>query len=102
MSVKVGGILLAVAIMGVLAYGLWYQRQHPREIVSTGSIRVESAARPGSPQTLETRRVKVASTVFEEVRMPNGTWIGCSGDCRKAALDAGPDFWDAINRDRGR
>ena len=48
--------------------------------------------------TLETRVVKIANTRFEEVRMPSGIWIGCAGDCRQAALDAGPDFWDALAR----
>ncbi len=92
----VGGIMLAV-----LAYGLWFQRQNPRQIVGTGQIRVESKARPGAPMTLETRQIQMGSQRFEEVRMPNGTWIGCAGDCRKAALDAGPDFWDAL-RDRSK
>ena len=89
----VGGLMLAV-----LAFALWYQQRYPREIVSTSRIRVESKARRGNPMTLETRVVQVGATHFEEVRMPNGTWIGCAGDCRKAALDAGPDFWEAQSR----
>lgn len=101
MSVKLGGLLLGLFIIALLAYGLWYQSRHPRQIISTGTIRVESKSRPGAPVTLETRRVRVATTEFDEVRMPNGTWIGCAGDCRKAALEAGPDFWDAL-RDRSR
>lgn len=91
----VGGLIIAV-----LGFALWYQQQYPREIVSTSSIRVVSTLRPGPPMALETRVVKIATNRFEEVRMPNGTWIGCAGDCRKAALDAGPDFWDAQARDR--
>ncbi len=91
----VGGLIIAV-----LGFALWYQQQYPREIVSTSSIRVVSTLRPGPPMALETRVVKIANNRFEEVRMPNGTWIGCAGDCRKAALDAGPDFWDAQARDR--
>ena len=51
--------------------------------------------------TLETRVVMVGSVRLEEIRMPNGTWIDCAGDCRKTALEAGPDFWDAL-RDRSR
>ncbi len=101
MSVKRGGLLLGLFIVALLAYGLWYQSGHPRQIVGNGQIRIESNARPGAPMTLETRRVRVAVAEFEEVRMPNGTWISCAGDCRKAALEAGPDFWDAL-RDRSR
>lgn len=101
MSVKTGGILLALFMLAILAYGLWYQSRHPRQIISTGQVRVESKSRPGTPMTLETRRVRVAAAEFEEVRMPNGTWIGCAGDCRKAVLEAGPEFWDAL-RDRSR
>ena len=33
--------------------------------------------------------------------MPDGTGIDGAGDCAKAALDAGSDFWDAQTRDRG-
>ena len=89
----VGGLMLAVLVVA-----LWYQQRYPREILSTARIRVESKVRPGNPMMLETRVVKVGAARFEEVRMPNGTWIGCAGDCRQAALDAGPDFWDAQAR----
>lgn len=102
MTVKTAGILLGLAMLAVLALGLWYQQRHPREIVATGEIRVESKARPGSPMTLATRTVAIGPARIQEVRMPNGTWIDCAGDCRKAALEAGPDFWDALARDRGR
>lgn len=89
----VGGLVIAVLI-----FALWYQQRHPRVVESTSQIRVESAKQHGSPQTLQTRLVRIGANRFEEVRMPNGTWIGCAGDCRKAALDAGPDFWDALGR----
>ena len=97
---KYGAWIVGVLIISVLAFALWYQRQYPREIISTSTIRVVSASRPGPPMSLQTRVVKIANTRFEEVRMPNGTWIGCAGDCRRAALDAGPDFWDAQARDK--
>lgn len=99
---KIGAILVGLVMLAVLGLGLWYQSRNPRVIVANGTVRVESRARPGSPMTLETRHVQVGPTEFDEVRMPNGTWIGCAGDCSKAALDAGPDFWDVQARDRGR
>ena len=102
MTVKTLGVLLAVFVVSVGAYGLWYQRQHPRVVLSTGQVRVESKVRPGNPQTLKTRVVQFGTVKVEEIELPNGTWIDCAGDCRRAALDAGPDFWDAQARDRGR
>ena len=101
MSIKLAGLLLGAAMLAILGYGLWYHWVHPRQIVATGSVRVESRARPGGPMTLKTRVVLVGAVRLEEVEMPNGTWIDCAGDCRKAALDSGPDFWDAL-RDRSR
>ena len=95
---KPGALLVGGLILAVLVFVLWYQQRYPRVIVSTSSVRVASAKQGGSPMTLQTRVVGIADVRFEEVRMPNGTWIGCAGDCRKAALDAGPDFWDAQAR----
>ena len=102
MTVKHAGVLVALLVFGVLTFALWYQQRYPRQIVSTGSIRVESKSRPGNPMALETRRVRVATQEFSEVRMPNGTWIDCAGDCRKAVLDIGPDIWDYQGRNQGR
>lgn len=95
---KAPALLVGGFVIAVLIFALWYQREHPRVIESTSAIRIESAKQAGPPQTLATRVVRIGANRFEEVRLPNGTWIGCSGDCRKAALDAGPDFWDAQAR----
>ena len=95
---KPGALFVGGLILCVLVFALWYQQRDPRVIRSTSIIRVASSKQGGAPMTLETRVVRIADTRFEEVRMPNGTWIGCAGDCRKAALDAGPDFWDAQAR----
>ena len=95
---KYGAYIVGGAALAVLAFALWYQQRHPRIIEGTSTVRVESRVRLGRPVTLQTRAVRIANSRFEEVQMPNGTWIGCAGDCRKAALDAGPDFWDAQAR----
>ena len=95
---KWGAFVVGGVVLAVLVFALWYEKRHPPEIVSTARITVESKVRSGPPMTLETRVVKIGTTRIEEVRLPNGTWIGCAGDCRKAALDAGPDFWDAQAR----
>lgn len=97
MTIKTAGLLLGLAMLGVLAFGFWYQQRHPRQVIAVGEIRVESKVRPG-PMVLATRTVAIGPRRIQEVAMPNGTWIDCAGDCRKAALEAGPDFWDALSR----
>ena len=94
MSRRALPLAVIAGVLAFLAYALWYQRQNPREIIATGAVAVESR-RPGRmPQTLRTRDVRIASTVFKEIELPNGTWIDCAGDCAKAARDAGDEFWD--------
>jgi hypothetical protein len=102
MRLRLAGLLLAIAMLAVLAYGLYLRDRYPREVVGTGSVRIESGKRPELGATLQTRRLRAGPMSFEEVRLPGGTWIDCAGDCRKAALESGPDFWDALARDRGR
>lgn len=102
MSVKMGGALVALLVVGIGIVGLWYQNRHGRVIVGTGSLRVESRTRPGDVQVLRTRTVAVGRVRLEEIELPRGTWIDCAGDCARAAREAGPDFWDAQARDRGR
>lgn len=80
-------------VLAVLAYALSYQRDNPREIVATGTARVESSRPGGAAQTLRTRDVRIAGVVFKEIELPNGTWIACAGDCIRAAREAGEDFW---------
>jgi hypothetical protein len=99
MSGRTVGVLLAILMFGVLAYGLWYQRQYPREIVKTGTVVVQSHGAGGAPVSLKTRDVSINGVVFSEVELPNGTWIGCQGDCRKAVREAGSDFWETRARD---
>jgi hypothetical protein len=99
MSGRTVGVLVALFVLGLLAYGLWYQRQHPREIIKTSTVTVQSRRAGGSAATLKTRDVSINGVVFSEVELPNGTWIDCQGDCRKAAREAGDEFWDARARD---
>ena len=92
--------MLAVTValvFGVLGFALWYAQQHPRRIVGEGIVRVETGGRIAS---LRTRDIDVNGIRFSEVEMPNGTWIDCSGDCVRAARDAGDGFWDKQQRDR--
>ncbi|MEZ5854929.1 MAG: hypothetical protein R3D67_09380 [Hyphomicrobiaceae bacterium] len=82
--------------------GLWYQRQNPRRILSYGSQSVASRLNPGAPVTLKTRTVAIGPRQIQEIELPNGTWIDCAGNCAKAAREAGPEFWDTLNRNTGR
>jgi hypothetical protein len=88
-------IVMIVLVLGVLAAGLWYQSRYPREIVGTSSLVVESRRAGGQRSTHEVRTVRIKAATFQEVRMPNGTWIGCAGDCVQAVREAGDEFWDA-------
>jgi hypothetical protein len=94
MSGKGVGLLFAAALLCFLAFALWYGRAHPRQIVATGSVVVESRRAGGQTLTLNTRDVRIANTTFKEVELPNGTWIDCAGDCRKAVREATDEFWD--------
>ncbi|MFV0297108.1 MAG: hypothetical protein ACK5JT_13420 [Hyphomicrobiaceae bacterium] len=102
MTVKFAGLLVGLAVIAVLIAGLWYQQRHPRRIISHDRITVPSQLSGNLSVTLETRVVAIGSRRIEEVRLPHGTWIDCGGDCRKAALEAGPEFWQTIERNTGR
>lgn len=101
MTVKMGGLLLALVMLAVLAAGFWHQYRNPRRIVATGQVRVTSPTQPGPAVTLATRVVMVGSVRLEEVGLPGGTWIDCAGDCAKAAREAGPEFWETVRRNSG-
>jgi hypothetical protein len=99
MSGRYVGVLVALFVLSLLAYGLWYQRQHPREIIGTSTITVQSRKSDGGTVTLKTRDIAINGVKFSEVELPNGTWIDCQGDCRRAAREAREDFWEARARD---
>ena len=96
--------LLPLAMIGLvlamLVLGLTYQRDNPREIVSTGSVAVAGSHAGSKTLTLQTRDVRIAGAVFKEVEMPGGTWIACAGDCVKAAREASEEFWDTQQKQR--
>jgi hypothetical protein len=102
MSGRTVGLVFAAALLAFFAFALWYQRQHPREIVGTGQVTVEKN-RPGGVTrvTLRTRTISINGRRFQEVELPGGTWIDCAGDCRKAVFDTGDGFWQKIERERG-
>ena len=94
------GYLVAALILAVLAFALLYQQQHPRQILGAGTVQVKSERAGGGTVTLNTRDVAINSVIFKEVEMPNGTWIGCEGDCAKAAREAGEGFWEKQAREK--
>jgi hypothetical protein len=88
-------LVIIVALMAAVAgAAYYYQTRHPREIVATAEIVIERKGPPIVRQTLKTRTVRIAKTTFQEVALPNGTWVGCAGDCREAARGALDKFWD--------
>jgi hypothetical protein len=100
MSGRMMGVIAAALVLAVLAFGLWYQNQYPRQILRMGSITVEAKRGGVQRLTLKTRDVQIRNTVFQEVEMPNGTWIDCAGDCRRAAHEAGDGFWEKLEKER--
>ena len=92
--------IVVLLMLGVGGYAVWYSQQHPRQIVGRGTVQVRSERAGGPIITLKTRDVSINGKVFQEVEMPNGTWIACAGDCAKAAREAGDGFWDKQARDR--
>ena len=100
MSNRTAPILVAAIMLAVLAFGLWYSHRNPRDIVGTGTIVLPARWAAGTAVTLRTREIDIAGRRFQEVEMANGTWIACSGDCRRAAREAGDEFWDALQSQR--
>ncbi|MEZ5817981.1 MAG: hypothetical protein R3D44_12950 [Hyphomicrobiaceae bacterium] len=101
MSVKMGGLLLALGMLAILATGLWYRYGQTRRIVGTGTVRVTDGGSGATAVVLRTRVVAFGSVRVEEVERPGGSWIDCGGDCAKAAREAGPDFWETVRRNAG-
>ena len=101
MSVKTGGMLLAIAMLVILAAGLWHRYGQPRRIVASGTVRVAPERDSAAGATLRTRVVMQGTVRIEEVELPGGTWIDCAGDCARAAREAGPDFWESVRRNTG-
>jgi hypothetical protein len=91
--------LIVALVLGVAGYAAWYAQRHPREIVGTGLVEVRSERAGGQTLSLRTRDVAINGATFQEVELPNGTWIACSGDCVKAVREAGDGFWDKQQRD---
>jgi hypothetical protein len=88
-------LFLIIALMAAVAgAAYYYQTRYPREIIAHGDVAIERKDPPIVRQTLKTRTVRIATTTFQEVALPNGTWIGCEGDCRAAAAAALDKFWD--------
>lgn len=91
---------VAIAVVfGVLGFALWYSQQHPRLVVGTGVIRVRSDSAAGGTSSHRTRDISINGVVFQEVELPNGTWIACGGECARAVRDAGEGFWDKKQRE---
>jgi hypothetical protein len=98
---KVIPFLIAVFGSTLVAYGVWYHRQHPREIIKTGSLTIDPKRAGLTPVVARIRTVKVGAVLLNEIEMPNGTWIDCAGDCDQAYKAATTEFWDIRDRERG-
>lgn len=100
MSQSTMAALTLALVLGVLGFAFWYSQQHPRQIVGTSIVSVRSERAGGGVTVHKTRDISVNGVVFQEVELPNGTWIDCAGDCASAVRDAGEDFYDKRQRER--
>ena len=93
MPLKYAPYLILALGLAIVGFGLWYQRQNPPRVTSTGTVRVEDR-KSGQQFTLDTRVVTTGAFTREEVRLPNGTWIDCRGDCRETVRREHFEFFD--------
>ena len=100
MSLKWVAVAIALVGAGIVGYGTWMRMQHPARVLSQGSVEVLVRGTDTGKVRLPTRRVAVGGVTLDEVELPNGTWIDCSGDCANAARKVGPDFWDEQQKRR--
>ena len=100
MSLKWVAVAIAPAGAAIVGYGTWMRVQNPARVISQGSVEVLVRGTDTGKVRLPTRRVAVGGVTLDEVELPNGTWIDCSGDCASAARKVGPDFWDEQQKRR--
>lgn len=89
--------MLALVMIAIAAYGIWYHARHPARVVTTGSVRVEDP-RARRTLTLRTRTLENGAIRRQEVELPNGTWIDCGGDCAGAVKRGYTEFWEEQQR----
>ena len=94
MSLKWAAVGIALLGIGIITYGTWMRYQYPARVISEGSIEVVLRGTDKGKVRLPTRKVATGGVTLEEVKLTNGTWIDCAGDCARAVRRAGPDFWD--------
>ena len=95
MSLRTVAIAVGFLMLALAGYGLWKRAQSPPRIVSTGTVEVgDPHNATGARKRLLTRVVEIGSVTLNEIELPNGTWIDCSGDCAGTARKATADFWD--------
>jgi hypothetical protein len=90
--------LIGALGLGIVAYGTYIRRIDPPTIVGESKIDVADPKGGAAKITFRTRTVKGGGITTEQVELPGGTWIECSGDCRDAVRKATTDFWDEQRR----
>ena len=90
---KLAPFLILVLGLGIVAYGLWYRHVNPPRITGSGQVKI-SDSKTGRELVLETREVTSGAIKTQEVKLPNGTWIDCRGDCRETVRKEYLEFWD--------
>ena len=92
--------LIAALGLGIVAYGIQMRRLDPPTIIGESKIEVADPKGGASRLTFRTRTVQGGGFTTEQVELPGGTWIDCSGDCRDTLRKSTTDFWDEQRRRR--
>lgn len=98
---KFAPYVIGLGMAGIVAYGLFVNWKQPRRITGHGEVTARSRHTPGKSVTLRTRRVEGAGATFQEVELPGGSWLDCSGDCAEAVRREHLDVWET-KRENGR
>lgn len=99
MNLRYVALLIAMAAVAIVAYGLWYRAAHPGRIVRDGHLLVKrGSATPADSLRLRTRTIANGAITRDEIELPNGTWIDCGGDCARSAANGLDDLWQEQQR----
>ena len=86
--------LIGALAGGIVAYGTHVRGIDPLRVIGESEIEVADTQGSGRKVSFRIRTVNGGGFTAEQVELPGGTWIDCSGDCRDAIRKATTDFWD--------
>lgn len=95
--VRVLGLLIGIAVIGLLGHSIYDAVEGPDAIVlEEGTVRASSARDPGKTITARTRRLRRGTDTYWEVELPGANWIACASDCAETLRTQHLDLIDTI------